>query len=258
MQRITRIALIAAILYFIVPAGAIAQRVGFISSETIRDKYPEAQAAEQRVQSMVEEWKRELSAMQSQIDALEFEIKKNRLIWSDKEREKKQRELEQKKTDKMAYARAKFEPGGEYDATVKMIMRPIEAKIYATVQKVAADEGFDIVLDQSVQPMPYVNFKYDLTVKVLRELGVDVEKLQEELKKKIEEDPRNKRRKSRRPRSKSRARRINPEEQQKPDSDRQFERGGPEEKQEEPQMSPEEKKIKEMKEEENKVSPFVK
>jgi outer membrane protein len=261
LHKIAKFALLAAILCALLPGAVRAQRVGFISSETIRQEYPEAQAADQRVQSMVEEWKRELAALQSQIDALEFEIKKNRLIWSDQEREKKQRELEQLKTDKMAYARAKFEPGGEYDAAVKMIMRPIEAKIYATVQKVAADEGFDIVLDQSVQPMPYVNFKYDLTVKVLRDLGVDVEKLERDLKKKIEEDPRNKRRKSRNPRSRSRARRINPDQQEeKKDTNREFQRGGEEaDPERDPNLSPEDQKKKEeLEKERNKVTPFVK
>ncbi|MFP4527386.1 MAG: OmpH family outer membrane protein [Candidatus Kapaibacterium sp.] len=241
---------------------ANAQRVGFINSETIRTKYPDAQAADQRIQTMVDEWKRELAAIQSRIDALEFEIKKNRLIWSDEEREQKQRTLEDLKSQKMTYARSKFEPGGEYEATVKMIMAPIEAKIYATVQEVAADEGFDIVLDQSVQPMPYVNFKYDLTVKVLRNLGVDVQKLEAELQDKIEADPRNKRRESRNPRSRSRARRIGPDgDNDKPREEREIERnpGDPMAPENDPNLPDDERKrLEKLKKEENKVSPFKK
>lgn len=171
---------------------ANAQKVGFISSNTIRERFLEAKQSEQRVQSIVDEWKRELAALQSQIDNLEFEIKKNRLIWSDQERQSKDMELQNLKTQREGYAKTKFEPNGEYDGIVKEIMKPIEEKIYAAVQEVAADQGYDIIWDQSTQPLAYVNFKYDITVKVLRKLGVDVDELEKELNKKIDNDPRNK------------------------------------------------------------------
>jgi outer membrane protein len=123
---------------FIVIAANVsnAQKVGFINSEMIRDKFPEAKQSEQRVQSIVEEWKRELSSMEKQIENLNFEINKNRLIWSDSVRLQKEKELQDAKNKKEAFARAKFEAGGEYDATLKQIMAPIEEKIYVTVQRV--------------------------------------------------------------------------------------------------------------------------
>jgi|YNPMSStandDraft_1061717.scaffolds.fasta_scaffold00008_80 Skp family chaperone for outer membrane proteins len=170
---------------------ALSQKVGFISSEAIRQNFADAKAAEQRVQTIVDEWKRELAAMKKQIDDLEFEIRKNRLIWSDTERSAKEKELQELIATREKYAKDKFEPGGEYDVIVREVMKPIEQKIYAAIQDVAAAEKFDIIWDQSTQPLTYVNFKYDITVKVLRRLGVDVSKLEKELEQKIKNDPRN-------------------------------------------------------------------
>ncbi|MEJ5246051.1 MAG: OmpH family outer membrane protein [Bacteroidota bacterium] len=167
------------------------QKVGFVSSETIRKNFAEAKAAEQRVQTIVDEWKRELTAMKKQIEDLEFEIKKNRLIWTDTERSGKEKELQELISKREKYAKEKFEPGGEYDLVVKEVMKPIEQKIYAAIQDVAAAEKYDIIWDQSTQPLTYVNFKYDITVKVLRRLGVDVTQLEKELDQKIKNDPRN-------------------------------------------------------------------
>ena len=138
--------------------------------------------------------------MQEQIIKLEYEIKKNRLIWSDEERIKNEMDLKKLTAKKTEYATEKFQPGGEFDKTVKMIQQPVESKIYAAVQKVAAEEGFDIVLDQSVQPLAYANFKYDLTVKILKELGVDVKSMEDDLKKKIDKDPRNQQEEEKNPR----------------------------------------------------------
>ncbi|MCB0702180.1 MAG: OmpH family outer membrane protein [Candidatus Kapaibacterium sp.] len=178
-------------LFSLVSPSLFSQRVAFFNSETIRQKFQESEQAEQRIQTIVDEWKREIKAMQEQINKLEYEIKKNRLIWSDEERQKNETDLAKLVQKKGDYATQKFQPGGEFDKTVREIQEPVEAKIYAAVQKVAAEEGFDLVLDQSVQPIAYANFKYDLTVKILKELGVDVKKMEDELKEKIDKDPRN-------------------------------------------------------------------
>lgn len=178
---------------FVVSTYALfGQRVGFIATDLIREKFPEAKQGEQRIRSIVEEWKRELEDLDKRIENLKFEISKNRLIWSDEEKRLKEKELEDLNVQKLMYSRKRFEPGGEYDMVVKTIMQPIEDKIYAAIQKVAAENGFDIIWDKSNNPLAYVNYKYDLTLKVLRELGVDVAEMEKELEEKIAKDPRNK------------------------------------------------------------------
>lgn len=186
-----RLLFLALIFSFTFISISFAQKVGYISSDVIRDKFVEAKQAELRVKSMVEDWKRELEGMEKQMEDLKFEIKKNRLIWSDEEKKSKDKELEDLLAKKMEFARRKFEAGGEYDGVVKQMMSPIEEKIYASVQEVASDEGYDVIWDKSQMPLAYSNAKYDLTVKVLRKLGVDVKALEKELQDKIDKDPRN-------------------------------------------------------------------
>lgn len=174
-------------------AGVLhAQKVGYIASDAIRSRWPEMQQAEQRIQSMVDDWKREAAEQQKAIDQLDAEIKKNRLIWTLEERQQKEAELVRLKEERQRFLKQKFEPGGEYDQQSQAILRPVEEKLFAAVQEVAANEGFDIVLDKSTQVIPYVNPKYDLTVKVMKKLNITVDDLEKELAKAIEEDPRNK------------------------------------------------------------------
>ncbi len=180
------------------------QRMAFIASDVIRDKFPEAQLAEQRLQSNVEEWKRQIEQFQIKIHNLDLKIKRNRLIWTDTERMQRERELKDLKNKKTSFAQEHFEPGGEYDKMVKTIWEPIELKIFAAVRSVAAENSYDFVFDKSLQPVPYTNYKYDLTVKVLKRLGVDTAALEAELNKKIEADPRNKVKESKQRQSKRR------------------------------------------------------
>jgi Skp family chaperone for outer membrane proteins len=169
------------------------QKTGFINSQMIREKLPDAKLAEQRCQTMVDEWKRELKSMEDKEESLQFEMKKNRLIWSDAEKQKADEELKDLQSKRLAYANEKFSPSldSEYDKIINEIMMPVEEKIFAAVQEVAAKEKYDIIHDQSIQPLAYVNFKYDITLKVLKLLGVDVSTEEAEQQKKIDSDARN-------------------------------------------------------------------
>lgn len=190
--NVLRIFLLAAVIFVLFTTSSNAQKIGYISSQTIRERFPEAQASQQRVQSMVDDWKRELETMSATITNLENDIRKNRLIWSDQERTDKDAELVKKKKDRDDFAKRKFDPNGEYDNAVNSIVRPLEEKIYAAVQEASQEEGVDLVWDKTTQPLVYVNPKYDLTVKVLKKLGIeaaDLEKKQEEA---IQKDPNNK------------------------------------------------------------------
>jgi outer membrane protein len=184
--------------------NAYAQKVAFLNSEIIRKYYPDAKQAEQRIQSFVDEWNRELDVREQKINALEFEIKKNRLIWTASEKEAKEAKLKRITASRDKFAKEKFTPGGEYDKLVKNMLGPIENKIRAAINEVAADYRFDIIVDQSITPLPYVNYKYDMTINTLRKLGVDTKTLEEELKTKIEKDPRNQQKKKKTPRTRGR------------------------------------------------------
>jgi len=199
-NHLTRVAILIVALISIQFCSASAQKIAFFSSAMIRQYYPDAQQAEQRVQSLVDEWKRELDVRQQEIDALEFEIKKNRLIWTNKEKLDKEQDLQEMKKTREAFAQDKFAPSGQYDKVSKDLMGVVEMKIYAAVQEVAADNNFDMILDQTQVPMPYVNYKYDMTNNILRKLGVDTKALEKELQDKIAKDPRNQQKKAQNPR----------------------------------------------------------
>lgn len=178
---------------------ALSQRVAFMSSDIVRARFPEAKRAEQRIQSSVEQWEREMENYQIKIDNIELEIKQNKLIWTEQELKDKNAQLSMIKREKMSFAKNHFESGGKYDEMVKTVWEPIEDKIFAATAEVAAEQGFDFVFDKSLQPIPYANYKYDLTLKIMEKLGMDVSDLEKELNKKIEADPRNQQKTSRTP-----------------------------------------------------------
>jgi outer membrane protein len=213
MKKIVVPILLVAILFFgsISNNNLLAQRVGFFSSQMIREKLPDAKLAEQRVQTMVNEWNRELKSMEDKEEALVFDMKKNRLIWSDAEKAAKDKELADLQAKRIKFTNEKYQPNvkseSEYDRVLREVLTPVEEKIGAAVQEVASKEKFDYIWDISTQPLAYANYKYDITLKVLKVLGVDVAAEEKEQEKKISADPRNeaeKKKESQTPRKRSR------------------------------------------------------
>ena len=167
------------------------QKIGYVSSQAIREKFPEAKQAEQRLQTMVDNWKRELDDQQKVISELDLEIKKNRLVWTEVEKAEKIATFERKKKEREEYATRKLGPNGEYDAAIALVFRGVEEKIYAAIQEVSLSDNYDIVWDKATQPLVFINPKYDLTVKVLKKLGINVDDMEKQQQEAIDKDPRN-------------------------------------------------------------------
>lgn len=147
-------------------------KVGFVNSATIRERSPEYQNAKQRIESIVNDWKKQIDDQQTAIQALETDIVKKRLIWSEAELKEKEQALAKRRTDKEDSVRKKFNSGGDFDVLVITTMKPVEAKIAAAIQEVAIGEGYDYVWDKTTQPLLYANPRFDLTVKVMEKLGL--------------------------------------------------------------------------------------
>jgi outer membrane protein len=181
-------------------------KVGYVSTDVIRERFPDAQQADQRIKTMTDEWKKEIEDRRAEIDNMRDEIQRRRLVWSDDERAKKEEALRIKTEELEVFSRSKFGPNGEFDVLVRDIYRPIEEKISAAVEAVSRADGYDIIWDKSTQNLLYVNPRYDITVAVMERLEIQVDDLkaqQEELLKNApkEEERSKPRRRVRRPRN---------------------------------------------------------
>jgi outer membrane protein len=194
LSRLQARIFIASTLVFLLQSVSIlfAQKVGFVATQTIRDRFYEYKTAQTRIEEISSGWKREMDEMHTSITTIEQDIQKKRLIWTDAELREKDSLLMKKRRDREEFIRRKFNAGGEFDTVATNYLRPVEAKITAAVQDVAASEGYDIVLDKASSPLMVSNPRYDLTVKVMEKLSIFADDLKAKQKEAIEKDAQNK------------------------------------------------------------------
>lgn len=172
------------------PTFLYSQKVGYVATQAVRDRFAEYKLAQQRIEEIATGWKRELDELNAAITTLEQELQKKRLVLSDAERRERDSLLVVKRRERDEFVRKKFNAGGEFDTVATNYLRPIEAKINAAVQDVAAVDGYDIVLDKATSPILVANPRYDITVKVMEKLNIFAEDLKQKQQEAIERDER--------------------------------------------------------------------
>jgi outer membrane protein len=151
--------------------GISQQKIGYIDSEGIMKKLPEAQDAQKKLDGLVEEWKKELDKMQNDFRQRYERYDKKKLIMTDQGRAQAEKDLQQLDQKIQDFRNQKFGPEGEMYQKQNELMKPIQDKVFLAVKQVAEENSFDYVFDRSgTILLLYTNDKYDLTAKVLAKL----------------------------------------------------------------------------------------
>lgn len=171
---VSRVLGIIAAAAFLMFSGAHAQaKIGWISSQAVMEKLPEAQEAQRQLDALVAEWQGELTKMQNEWQRKFDDYDKKKLILTDERRaaaEKELMDLDRKIAD---FRTRKFGQSGELFVKQNELMKPVQDKIFKAIQDVATEDGYDYVLDKSGDILlVYTNEKFDLTQKVLERLKV--------------------------------------------------------------------------------------
>lgn len=146
-------------------------KIGFVDSDTIMDKLPDAQDAQQKLDAMIKEWQSELNKLEKNWKDKYEDYEKRKLIMSDQTRAEAEAELVKLETTMNDYRQKKFGTSGELFVKQDEVMKPIQNRVFDAIKKVAEEEDFDFVFDRSGDILfLYAKDKYDITNLVLEKL----------------------------------------------------------------------------------------
>lgn len=152
------------------------QKIGYIDSNYILQHIPEYKGINQRLQLLSKQWKDQLKKMQDTIDQMQKDFSAKEILYTPEVRKEKKKAIEDKIKEKQAFLDSKFGPNGEYFQKQKDLLQPLQQKIVDAVNKIAEREGYDFVFDRSGDYLfLYTRSKWNLSDKVLQELGIQVD-----------------------------------------------------------------------------------
>jgi len=158
------------------PATAAAQQqIAYIDSEYILNQTPEYATIQQKIDRLEEQWREELQQRRDTVRQMYREFESRELLYTEEERRQRRQAIQQAEQELENLRQRYFGPDGELYQRQRDLMRPLQERILTAVEEVATSEGYDYVFDKSGEFLfMFARDQYDVSDRVLRELGIDV------------------------------------------------------------------------------------
>lgn len=149
-------------------------KIGYVDSNTILSKLPDANDAQARLDALIAEWQEELKKIENDWQKKYDDYEQRKLIMSDQKRSETEKELVTLENKITSYRQQKFGPTGELFKKQTELMEPVQNKVFNIIQEVAEEEELDFVFDKSGDIIfLYTNPEYDITALVLAKLEIE-------------------------------------------------------------------------------------
>ncbi len=149
------------------------QKYAIIDTRYILDKLPEYKTAQSQLDDIAAGWQREIDSKQRELDDMYKNYEAEQVMLSDDLKKKREDQLFNKEKDLRDLQRKRFGFEGDLFKKRQELIKPIQDRVYNSVQKISVQRGYDFVLDKSEGiTIIFADPKLDKSEDILRDLGV--------------------------------------------------------------------------------------
>jgi len=152
---------------------ALAQRYVYVDTEYMLAQMSEYAAAQSELKVQVERWNAEADEMRQDIERLYRTLKAESPLLTESMQRERMEEIKAREDRLLSWQKEQFgEEGGLFKKQEELI-RPLQDKIYAAVQKYARDKSYDLIFDRAAgNQLLFVSPKLDKSNEILAAMGV--------------------------------------------------------------------------------------
>lgn len=163
--------LIVAWVMIFAAATSFAQRYAIVDTRYIFEKMPEYKQVQKTIDETAANWQKEIDTKQAALDKLYSEYDSQGSMMTDDLKRRKEDELFKKEKELRDLQKKRFGFEGDLFKKRMELMKPLQDKISAAVNKLVAANGYDLVFDKSEgKSIIFADPKLDKSDEVLREL----------------------------------------------------------------------------------------
>lgn len=143
---------------------ATAQRIAYVDVTAVLENMPEYQKAQEQLDKVATQWRQEIAQEQDKVKGMYSKYQAEQVLLSEEMKKTREEEILNKEKEVREMQRQKFGPEGALFKKREELVKPIQDKVYAAIQKFAEDKGFEYVFDKgSSSGMLYADKKNDKT-----------------------------------------------------------------------------------------------
>ncbi|MBD3321417.1 MAG: OmpH family outer membrane protein [Chitinivibrionales bacterium] len=150
-------------------------KIGFINSQKIFKEYEGTQDAQAKFDKEAAKWEQEATDRQKEIKELQAQLEKQSLMLSTERRKELEDKIKQKYLEYQKFLQEKFGQEGEVVKKNVELTKPIIEKMRVIIDKIAKEEHYDYIIDESAGGVIFAKKGYDLTGRVLKVLNAEAQ-----------------------------------------------------------------------------------
>ncbi|KAF5059774.1 Outer membrane protein [anaerobic digester metagenome] len=164
--------LLIAVIAVFTTAFASAQKFAYVDSEFILENIPEYADAKTEIDELSMQWQKDIEAKFAEIDQLYKNFKAEAVLLPDDIKSKREEEIITKERAAKDLQRQRFGNNGDLFKRRQELIKPIQEKIYAAIESIAASDNYAVIFDKAGSvSMMYTNPRYDISEEVLDKMG---------------------------------------------------------------------------------------
>ena len=149
------------------------QRYAVIDTKYILDKIPEYKDADKRLQTISQQWQKEIDDRQQLLDKMYKNYEAEQFMLTDELKKKREDEIFVKEKEVRDLQKRRFGYEGDLFKERQRLVKPIQDKVYNAIQKLALARAYDFVLDKSEGiTIIFADPKLDKSDDLLKEMGI--------------------------------------------------------------------------------------
>lgn len=147
------------------------QKIGYVDMEYILENIPEYAQAQAQLNQKATKWKQNLDKIKSEIETMKADLSNEKALLTDDLITERLEDIELKKEELKKLEDAYFSSKGDLFLYRKLLVKPIQDKVYNAAQQIGKARGYDIIFDKSSDViMIYTNKKADISDLVLKSI----------------------------------------------------------------------------------------
>ncbi len=145
-----------------------AQKIAVIDINQVLASLPDYKKAQDELDKVAQKWRADIAQQQDAIKGMYNRYQAEQVLMSDDARKKREEEIMGKEKEAREAQRVKFGAEGELFRKRQELVKPIQDRVYAAIEKFANEKGYDLVLDKgSSAGLIFVNSTYDKTQQII-------------------------------------------------------------------------------------------
>ncbi len=154
-------------------APVAAQRYCVIDSEYILDNLNEYKRAQTKLDDISKTWQKEIDTKIQEVERLYKSYQAESVMLSDEMKKRREDNIINKEKEAKTLQKQRFGFEGDLFKKRQELVKPVQDKVYNSVQKIAKRKGYDIIFDKSSDLSIFYSIpKIDMSDAILLDLGV--------------------------------------------------------------------------------------